>query len=104
MNRFSSLLVGLAVLAACAPKTQKCNLVPETPSEAPDYLCTWNLQCYRSNQDGPVKNRAEMVEENFFGDGPCQGWASLYPAIRGRLVPGAGRFLGHPEGHERAGW
>ena len=82
MNRFSSLLVGLAVLAACAPKAQKCNLVPETPSGAPDYLCTWNLQCYRSNQDGSVKNRAEMVEENFFGDGPYQGWASLYPAIR----------------------
>ena len=82
MNKFLSLLVGVAVLAACAQKTQKCDLVPETPSLAPDYLCTWNLQCYRSNQDGPVKNRAEMVEENFFGDGPYQGWASLYPAIR----------------------
>ena len=82
MRKFSSLLVGLAFLAACAPKTQTCNLVPEKPSEAPDYLCTWNLQCYRSNQDGPVKNRAEMVEENLFGEGPYQGWASLYPAIR----------------------
>ena len=82
MRKFSSLLVGLAFLAGCAPKPQRYNLVPEAPSEAPDYLCTWNLQCYRSNQDGPVKNRAEMVEENFFSDGPYQGWASLYPAIR----------------------
>ena len=80
MNRF--LLACLACIAACTPTPQKYNLVPETPSEAPDYLCTWNLQCYRSNQDGSVKNRAEMVEENFFGDGPYQGWASLYPAIR----------------------
>ena len=71
----------LAVLLAISC-TQVRNLVPETPSGAPDYLCTWNLQCYRSSQDGPVKNRAEMVEENFFGDGPYQGWASLYPAIR----------------------
>ena len=78
--KISPLLL-LALLAASCT-TKPVNLVPETPSAAPDYLCTWNLQCYRSNQDGPVKNRAEMVEENFFGDGPYQGWASMYPAIR----------------------
>lgn len=78
MNR-RILIIALCAIS-CTGRT--LNLVPDTPSKAPDYLCTWNLQCYRSNQDGPVKNRAEMVEENFFGDGPYQGWASLYPAIR----------------------
>ena len=75
-------LVGPVELEIYSSAAGARNLVPEKPSSAPDYLCTWNLQCYRSNQDGPVKNRAEMVEENFFGDGPYQGWASLYPAIR----------------------
>ena len=79
MRKFGVCLMALSVFS-CGGRT--VNLVPETPSTAPDYLCTWNLQCYRSNQDGPVKNRAEMVEENFFGDGPYQGWASMYPAIR----------------------
>lgn len=64
-------------LAALAP-----NLVPLVPSEAPDYLCTWNLQCYRSDQAGPVRNRAEMNEANLFGHGPWQDWLSMYPAVR----------------------
>jgi len=78
-KHFAAASLLMLALISC---TQVRNLVPEKSSGAPDYLCTWNLQCYRSNQDGPVKNRAEMVEENFFGDGPYQGWASLYPAIR----------------------
>ena len=61
---------------------QAPNLVPDTPSAAPDYLCTWNLQCYRSSQEGSEKNRAEMREDNFFGDAPYQGWASFYHSIR----------------------
>ena len=72
----------IAVDAKYLKELKKDRLVPLNPSEAPDYLCTWNLQCYRSNQDGPVKNRAEMREENLFGDGEYQSWALMYPAIR----------------------
>ena len=70
----------MAILAALSCE-ERHNLVPDAPSEAPDYLCTWNLQCYRSSQGGPEKNRAEMNEQNIFGDGPYQSWASMYPAI-----------------------
>lgn len=58
------------------------NLVPDTPSKAPDYLCTWNLQGYVVSYGGAEATRAVMVEESLFGNGPYQHWASLFPTIR----------------------
>ena len=46
------------------------SLVPTTPSVAPDYYCTWNLQGYVcSYQNGAGSNdlRVEINEDNLFG-------------------------------------
>lgn len=47
------------------------NLVPSTPSQAPDYYCTWNLQGYvtsYANGSGSNDLRIEIHEDNLFGD------------------------------------
>ncbi|MDD6253484.1 MAG: GDSL-type esterase/lipase family protein [Bacteroidales bacterium] len=55
------------------------NLVPSEASNAPNYYCTWNTQyAYCGNDD----IRAEMTEDNIFGDGPGQGWINFYQKIR----------------------
>ena len=60
----------------------KHSLVPDTPSKAPDYFCTWNLQGYLvSHQDTKVTRKA-MNEDNLFGKGKYQNWANCYPRIR----------------------
>ncbi len=71
-------IVGLGFTNGASPD----NLVPDTPSKAPDYLCTWNLQGYVVSYSGAEPTRAAMVEENLFGKGPYQRWADLFPSIR----------------------
>ena len=47
------------------------NLVPATPSKAPDYYCTWNLQGYVTSYGagaGSNDLRIEIHEDNLFGD------------------------------------
>lgn len=49
---------------------QIASLVPDTPSEAPDYYCTWNLQgyvCSYANGSGSNDLRVEINEDNLFG-------------------------------------
>lgn len=46
------------------------SLVPTTPSTAPDYYCTWNLQgyvCSYANGAGSNDLRVEINEDNLFG-------------------------------------
>lgn len=74
--------LGFLVLAGCSSKQPLESLVPSTPSAAPDYLCTWNLQGYLVNAGEPELWRAEMNEENIFGKGQYQNWASFFPSIR----------------------
>lgn len=75
----------LAVSAAgCGTKGPE-SLVPDTPSAAPDYLCTWNLQGYVTSYASNEMMRYAMNEENIFGDGEFCNWAGLYPSIRGDL-------------------
>lgn len=75
----------LAVSAAgCGTKDPE-SLVPDTPSAAPDYLCTWNLQGYVTSYASNEMMRYAMNEENIFGDGEFCNWAGLYPSIRGDL-------------------
>ena len=44
-NLLISLFCSMAVSAAGQPRLVK-SLVPDMPSQAPDYFCTWNLQGY----------------------------------------------------------
>ncbi len=55
------------------------SLVPQTPSAAPDYFCTWNVQGYVDNYNSI---RGNMTEDYMFGTGKWQNWLSFYPKVR----------------------
>lgn len=80
--------IGIAVLmmiTSCskAPESKALeSLVPDTPSKAPDYFCTWNVQGYICSQESTAGNRMAMTEANMFGDSTYQNWVSFYPKIR----------------------
>lgn len=74
--------VGVLTLVGCSSGQPLKSLVPNTPSAAPDYLCTWNIQGYLVNATAPEYWRAEMNEANIFGEGKYQNWASFFPSIR----------------------
>ena len=47
MKKILSIIIGLWSLNGMAQQNPGC-LVPSTPSQAPDYYCTWNLQGFAS--------------------------------------------------------
>ena len=57
------------------------NLVPTTPSAAPDYFCTWNIQGFRCSYTGSDNLRKNMTEENIFGQEYGQRWVNMFPEI-----------------------
>ena len=61
------------------------SLVPDTPSTAPDYFCTWNLQGFCCSYSNPNDQADMMTEANLFGKGPNQNWVEFYPEVRGDL-------------------
>ena len=61
------------------------SLVPDTPSQAPDYFCTWNLQGYMVSYSGGENTRAAMTEQSLFGKGRWEGWVEMFPQIRADL-------------------
>jgi len=71
-----------AILPAGAQKALIKSLVPDTPSAAPDYFCTWNLQGYVVDYQNTDLFRKAMTEENIFGKGKYQNWISFFPTIR----------------------
>lgn len=56
------------------------SIVPSEPSKAPDYFCTWNIQGFAVSYTGDTRNK--MTEQNIFGKGEWQDWASFFPRIR----------------------
>ena len=78
-----SLILGLSVIGCSSP--QPSSLVPGTPSSAPDYFCTWNIQSYVISHKGNALTRRSINEENMFGDGRYQDWLGFYPSIRSDL-------------------
>lgn len=100
-----AIIVTLMLCMPCMAQQNPGSLVPATPSQAPDYYCTWNLQGYvTSHTYGKGSNdlRAEMNEDNLFGthkvytkdtaktiddvtytvDSRYQGWLDHFPSIR----------------------
>ena len=58
------------MLAVAASAQSRISLVPFTPSTAPDYYCTWNLQGYVTSYGagaGSNDLRMEIHEDNLFG-------------------------------------
>lgn len=76
-------LLALALLfagiSAFAQPKEGESLVPKTPSAAPDYFCTWNVQGYVDNYNSI---RGNMTEAYMFGTGRWQNWLSFYPKVR----------------------
>jgi hypothetical protein len=62
------------------------NLVPYTPSTAPDYFCTWNVQGFACSYSGASNQADVMTETSLFGKEPNQNWTEFYPDIRGDLT------------------
>ena len=58
------------------------NLVPDGPSKAPDYFCTWNIQGYLSSYTGSENMRRAMTEKGIFGTDKFERWVDFFPAIR----------------------
>ena len=58
------------------------NLVPDTPSDAPDYMCTWNIQGFVHDQAGPERFREAMTEDYIFGEGKYENWINFFPSIK----------------------
>lgn len=70
MKRLSLAAIALLGCLGMAAQPNPGSLVPDTPSKAPDYYCTWNIQgfvCSYSFGRGSNDLRAEMNEDNLFG-------------------------------------
>ncbi len=78
---FAALFCGV-ITFAFAQQHQPESLVPGTPSKAPDYFCTWNLQGYVVNYENSEVTRKVMNEEYVFGQGCFQNWIECFPTIR----------------------
>lgn len=76
-----ALLLLRPVLVAAAT-----NLVPTTPSTAPDYFCTWNVQGFACGYSGASDQADMMVEASLFGTGHNQNWLGFFPDARGDLT------------------
>lgn len=96
---------------ACHSQT---SLVPEKPSTAPDYFCTWNVQGYVSSFTSTLAQRNAMTEKNLFGKERYENWTGMFKKLHadlyfvlddawdvplsgdmsyyGSLVPDTGRF------------
>ena len=58
------------------------SLVPDTPSNAPDYMCTWNIQGFVHDQAGSERFREAMTEDYIFGEGKYENWINFFPSIK----------------------
>ncbi|WP_276088319.1 hypothetical protein [Pedobacter sp. JY14-1] len=70
--------------SGCVVYHQK-TLVPDQPSAAMDYFCTWNVQGYVSSFASTPQQRNAMTEQNLFGNGRYENWTGMYEKIRGDL-------------------
>jgi len=81
--RANALLLVIGARAICAAEP---SLVPDRPSTAPDYFCTWNVQGFACSYSGASNQADQMIEANVFGKGPNQDWLGFYPEVRGELT------------------
>ncbi len=74
-------LAATATIQAKKDNVAPFSLVPSTPSLAPDYFCTWNVQGYRCSYTGSDNMRRAMNEDNIFGQEYGQRWVNMFPEI-----------------------
>lgn len=75
-----ALYFGGCTLSASAQET--INLIPDTPSESPDYFCTWNIQGYVVNYKDSESTRYVMNEDYLFGNKKFHNWINCFPSIK----------------------
>ena len=57
------------------------SLVPDKPSQAPDYFCTWNIQGYVTSYKSSPAMRQTVTEKYIFGNGTYEGWANMFSRL-----------------------
>jgi len=67
-------------LVSNAQKKQS-SLIPDSPSKAPDYFCTWNVQGYVTSYKPSTVMRQAMIEQNVFGNGNLEHWANMFSKL-----------------------
>lgn len=86
MNHFLSSAALYLMFTVFGFSQSNYSLVPNQPSKAPDYFCTWNIQGYVCSFETSARSRQEMTENNMFGEGAYQNWVSFFPQIREDLI------------------
>ena len=86
MKLFLIIETAFIMLSLTAFSQNTTSLVPEAPSKAPDYFCTWNIQGYVCSFKSTEDFRVAMNEQNMFGGEKYQNWVSLYPKIQKDLI------------------
>jgi hypothetical protein len=66
---------------AAYPQKREASLVPDKPSQAPDYFCTWNVQGYVTSYKSSPEMRQAMTEKNVFGNGTYEHWATMFSRL-----------------------
>ncbi len=82
--RLRSIFIALLIPVGIGAQTVR--LVPDTPSLAPDYFCTWNIQGYASNYISSEVTRRFMTEKEIFGHEAFERWVKFFPEIRSDLL------------------
>jgi hypothetical protein len=82
MNKKFTFGLAFFIITLTAYAQTPVSLVPDKPSNAPDYFCTWNVQGYICSFMTNEAHRMAMNEKNMFGDGAYQNWVEFYPKIR----------------------
>ncbi len=75
--------VALCLIGVCGYNQKKpdYSLVPSSPSEAPDYFCTWNIQGYVTSYASSPAMRTAMIEKNVFGNGAYERWGEVFSRL-----------------------
>lgn len=77
-----TMLFSAFLYAFTSCQNQSVSLVPDVPTKAPDYFCTWNIQGYKANYTGSEDTRAAINEQSMFGTGDWESWIEFFPEIR----------------------
>lgn len=77
-----TMLFSAFLYAFTSCQNKSVSLVPDVPTKAPDYFCTWNIQGYKVNYTGSEDTRAAINERSMFGTDDWESWVEFFPEIR----------------------
>jgi hypothetical protein len=86
MKHFFSSATLFLTIAINGFSQSSVSLIPNIPSKAPDYFCTWNTQNFVCSYESSAEGHKAMIENNMFGTGVYQNWVNFFPKIREDLI------------------